>query len=401
MMGSGARKPMLLLAVGMVLVAANLRPAASSVGPLLDRIRDDLGLSSAAAGALTTLPVLCFGLVAPLGPALGRRIGYQAAVGCALVELVAGLLLRLVPGIAPLYLGTTLAGAAIAIGNVLLPVLVKRSFHERAGAMTGVYTTALIASAALAASVSVPLANAFGDSWRAALGFWAAPAAIGLLAWLPQLRDHERDAGSTSPALPARALLRDPLAWQVTAYFGFQSCAFYIVLSWLPTIFQSHGIGRTTAGLLLGVSMIAGLPGALLLPGIAARAREQGRFALGCSVFVAAGLVGLLAAPTGAPWLWVALIGIGMQASFPLALILVVLRSRNVAETAALSTMMQGLGYLMAAAGPVAVGALHDATNSWAPAIVVMLGLLVFQALFGLAAGRDRKLSVAAEGVPA
>jgi CP family cyanate transporter-like MFS transporter len=187
----------------------------------------------------------------------------------------------------------------------------------------------------------------------------------------------------------------------VTAYFGFQSCGFYIVLSWLPTIFQSHGIGRTTAGLLLGVSMIAGLPGALFLPGIAARAREQRWFALAYSGFVALGLVGLLAAPTAAPWLWVVLIGVGQQASFPLALILVVLRSRSVAETAGLSTLMQGVGYLMAAAGPVAVGALHDATDSWRPAIVVMLGLLVLQALAGAAAGRDRKLSSVPEGAPA
>src|SRR5919198_4785327 len=253
-MGSDARKSTLLLAVGMVLVAANLRAAASSVGPLLDRIRDDLGLSSTAAGALTTLPVLCFGLAAPLGPTLARRIGYQAAVGCALTALVAGLLLRLVPGIAPLYLGTTLAGAAIAIGNVLLPVLVKRSFHERAGAMTGIYTTALIASAAVGAAVSVPLANLFNDSWRGSLGFWAAPAMLGLLAWSPQMRRHERDTDSDTHTRPARSLLRDRLAWQVTLYFGFQSAGFYIVLSWLPTIFQSHGIGRTEAGLLLGIS---------------------------------------------------------------------------------------------------------------------------------------------------
>jgi CP family cyanate transporter-like MFS transporter len=400
-MGSDQRKSMLLLAAGMVLVAANLRAAASSVGPLLDQIRDDLGLSSTAAGALTTLPVLCFGLVAPLGPALARRMGYQAAVGAALGAVITGLLLRLLPGIAPLYIGTTVAGAGIAVGNVLLPVLVRRSFHERAGLMTGAYTTALVGSAALAASVSVPLANLFNDSWRAALGFWAAPAALGLLAWSPQLRRRERDVGSSSSALPARSLLHDRLAWQVTLYFGFQSAGFYIVLSWLPTIFQSHGIGRTSAGLLLGVSMLVGLPGALLLPGVAARARDQRGFAIAYSCFVAAGMVGLLLAPTSAPYLWVVLIGIGQQASFPLALIMVVLRSSSVAETAGLSTLMQGVGYLMAAAGPVAVGALHDLTDSWDPAIVVLLVLLVFQVMSGLGAGRDRKIKAVAEGAPA
>src|SRR6185312_1981265 len=400
-MGNHQRKSMLLLAAGMVLVAANLRAAASTVGPLLDRIKDDLGLSSTAAGLLTTLPVLCFGVVAPLGPALARRIGYQAAVGASLVTIISGLLVRLLPGVAPLYIGTTVAGAGIAVGNVLLPVLVRRSFHENAGRMTGIYTTALIGSAALAAAVSVPLANAFNDSWRAALGFWAAPAMLGLLAWSPQLRRHERDVGTSTGAVSARSLIRDPLAWQLTLYFGFQSCSFYVVLSWLPTIFQSHGISREDAGLLLAASMLVGLPGALLLPGVAARARSQGSFAVVYSCFVAAGFTGLLLAPTFAPLLWAILIGIGQQASFPLALIMVVLRSRSVAETAGLSTMMQGVGYLMAAVGPVAVGALHDITGSWNPAIACLIVLLVFQVMSGLGAGRDRKLSAVAEGAPA
>ena len=400
-MGNHQRKSMLLLAAGMVLVAANLRAAASTVGPLLDRIKDDLGLSSTAAGLLTTLPVLCFGVVAPLGPALARRIGYQAAVGASLVTIISGLLVRLLPGVAPLYIGTTVAGAGIAVGNVLLPVLVRRSFHENAGRMTGIYTTALIGSAALAAAVSVPLANAFNDSWRAALGFWAAPAMLGLLAWSPQLRRHERDVGTSTGAVSARSLIRDPLAWQLTLYFGFQSCSFYVVLSWLPTIFQSHGISRTDAGLLLGASMIVGLPGALLLPGVAARARSQGRFAVVYSCFVAAGFIGLLVAPTYAPLLWAILIGLGQQASFPLALVMVVLRSRSVGETAGLSTLMQGVGYLMAAVGPVAVGALHDITDSWNPAIACLIVLLVFQVLSGLGAGRDRKIGAVAEGAPA
>jgi MFS transporter, CP family, cyanate transporter len=386
-----------LLVIGMLLVAANLRAAASSVGPLLDQIRDDLGLSSTAAGALTTLPVLCFGLIAPLGPPLARRLGYQGAIGTVLITLIAGLLVRILPGIPPLYIGTMLIGAAIAVGNVLMPALVRRSFPDSAGAMTGAYTMALVASAALAAAVSVPIANAFGG-WRAGLGFWALPAILALLAWTPQLRASRRDEGSAQSAHGARPLLRDPLAWQVTAYFGFQAASFYIVLSWLPTIFQSHGYSRTTSGLLLGLSLVAGLPGALLLPAVAARAREQGRFAFVSGLFVAAGLMGLLAAPRAAPVLWVVLLGIGQQTSFPLALIIVVLRSRNLAETAGLSTLMQTVGYLVAAAGPLMAGALHDATGSWDPAIVLLFGLTGLQVVAGFGAGRDRKLGVALTG---
>lgn len=394
---SSRRRSLALLAVGIILVAANLRAAASSVGPLLGQIRDDLGLSSTAAGALATLPVLCFGLIAPLGPPLARRLGYHGAIGAVLATLIAGLLVRLLPGIPPLYIGTMLAGAAIAVGNVLMPALVRRSFPERAGAMTGAYTTALVGSAAVAAAVSVPVANAFGG-WRAGLGVWALPAVVALIAWAPQLRRDERDDGSTHQAHGARPLLRDPLAWQVTGYFGFQACSFYIVLSWLPTIFQSHGYSRTTGGLLLALSLVAGLPGVLVLPGVAARAREQGRFAFVYGIFVAAGLAGLLVAPRAAPVLWVVLLGIGQQASFPLALIMVVLRSRTLAETAGLSTLMQSVGYLVAAGGPLAAGALHDLTNSWAPALGMLFGLTALQVIAGFGAGRDRKLSVPLSG---
>ena len=291
-----------------------------------------------------------------------------------------------------------LAGAAIAVGNVLMPALVRRSFPERAGAMTGAYTTALVGSAAVAAARERAdrqrvrrLARRPG---RVGAARRSSPSSRGRRS---SGRD-ERDEGSPHQAHGARPLLRDPLAWQVTAYFGFQSCSFYIVLSWLPTIFQSHGYSRTTGGLLLALSLVAGLPGALLLPGVAARAREQGRFAFVYGIFVAAGLAGLLAAPRAAPVLWVVLLGIGQQASFPLALIMVVLRSRTLAETAGLSTLMQSVGYLVAAAGPLVAGALHDLTDSWTPAIGMLFGLTALQVIAGFGAGRDRKLSVPLTG---
>jgi MFS transporter, CP family, cyanate transporter len=388
----------LLMMAGIVLVAANMRAAASSVGPLLAQIRDDVGLSSTAAGALTTLPVLCFGAVAPLAPTLARKMGYTAAVGAALVGVVTGLVVRLIPGVFPLYLGTLVAGAGIAVGNVLLPVLVKRNFPDRVGIITGVYVTVLVGSAALAAGVTVPIANALGHSWRAGLGIWAIPALIALLVWAPQLTRPEHTTGSRPERGGTRSLLRDPLAWQVTAFFGLQSASFYIILSWLPTIFQSHGETRSTGGLLLGISMISGLPGALLLPGWATRAKDQRALAVIFSGFVFAGLTGLLIAPVAVPYLWVVLLGIGQQALFPLALTLVVLRSRNVSETASLSTLMQSGGYMLAAVGPIAAGALHDATNSWRPTIVVLLCLVLLQMVFGVLAGRARHLTAPTSG---
>jgi MFS transporter, CP family, cyanate transporter len=388
----------LLMIVGITLVAGNLRPAASSVGPLLDQIKDEVGLSSTAAGALTTLPVLCFGAVAPLAPTLARRMGYTAAVGIALVGLVTGLTVRLIPGVFPLFLGTLVAGASIAVGNVLLPVLTKRNFPERVGSVTGIYVTVLIAAAALAAAVTVPIADAFNHSWRAGLGIWVVPALVAILVWTPQLMRPEHTAGSRPERGGTRSLLRDPLAWQVTAFFGLQSCTFYVVLSWLPTIFQSHGETSSTAGLLLGLSLLAGLPGALLIPGMATRAKDQRQLVVVFGLFPLAGMLGLLIAPVSVPALWVVLLGIGQQALFPLALTLVVLRSRSVSETASLSTMMQSGGYLFAAAGPIAAGALHDATGSWRPTLAVLVGLSLLQMGFGVAAGRARHLTAPTNG---
>ncbi|HEY2440489.1 MAG TPA: MFS transporter [Solirubrobacteraceae bacterium] len=396
-----------LLAAGVVLVAINLRPAAASVGPVLNRIQADTGLSSGWAGALTTLPVLCFGLLAPLAPVLARRLGVHTSIAVALVVLVAGLLLRLIPGVGFLFLGTALAGAAIATGNVLVPVVVRRDFANRTGTAMALYTTSLIGFAALAAGVTVPAANALGGGWRPGLAIWAIPALVAAVAWLPALarRDPRVDAPSHSaggePAgvdVSARGhsawtLLRHPLAWQVTLFFALQSGGFYATLAWLPSIFRSHGASDGHAGLLLSLSMLVGLATALTVPGLAARHRDQRLLVIvGCAL-TAAGLAGILVAPMSASYLWVVLLGLGQNGTFPLALMMIVTRGGSVASTQGLSTLSQSVGYALAALAPLAVGAIHGATGSWTPTLILLLALVVPQLIVGLAAGRDRQLT--------
>ncbi|HEY3727666.1 MAG TPA: MFS transporter [Solirubrobacteraceae bacterium] len=402
-----------LLAGGLILVAMNLRPAAASIGPLLHRIQNDTGLSSGWAGVLTTLPVLCFGLLAPLAPVLARRLGIRASIAAAMCVLLAGILMRLIPGVGFLFVGTALAGAAIATGNVLVPVLVRRDFSHRTGIAMAIYSTALIGFAALAAGLTVPLANALGAGWRSGLAVWAIPAAIAAVVWLPLLirrtwrsSDGARgsvaagsvaagsaDASRPLPAHPARGLLRSALAWQVTLFFALQSGGFYATLAWLPSIFHSHGASESTAGLLLSLSMVVGLAAALTLPGLANRSRDQRLLVVGSCVLTAAGLLGILVAPMSAPYLWTVLLGLGQNAAFPLALMLIVLRGGSVASTEGLSTMAQGVGYALAALAPVAVGALHQTTQSWTPALTLLLTLVVAQLLIGLAAGRNRRVT--------
>jgi MFS transporter, CP family, cyanate transporter len=385
-----------LLAAGMVLLAANLRPAAAGIGPLLGRIQTDTGLSGFGAGVLTTLPVLCFGAMAPLAPALTRRLGERTAVAVALAVLLLGLLVRLVPGLGFLFLGTALAGTAIAVGNVLLPVLVRGNFPHRVGLMTGMYTTALVGSAALAAGISVPVANAFGGGWRPGLAIWAIPAVVAFVVWAPLLRRSQRTripAGDRTAG--ARALLRDRVAWSVTLFFATQSAGFYATLAWLPSVFHSHGMSTTKSGFLLSLSLVVGLIPALTLPTLAARSHDQRVFVLAVIGCIAAGWLGVIVAPTTAPFLWVVLLGLGQNAAFPLALTLIVLRGGTVTSTAGLSTLVQTVGYLVAATGPLVIGALHDLTGSWTPPLLVLLALLVPQLFLGLAAARNRTVQPA------
>jgi CP family cyanate transporter-like MFS transporter len=385
-----------LLAGGVILVAINLRPAAASIGPVLDRIQDDTGLSSGWAGALATLPVLCFGLLAPLAPPLARRLGVHTAIAVAMAALLTGMLLRLVPGDVFLFAGTALAGAAIAIANVLVPVIVRTDFPDRTGTAMAVYTTSLIGFAALSAGTTVPLADALGGGWRPGLGIWAVPAVVAAVAWLPALvrRDAHggADAGGAARTPMVRPLLRQPLAWQVTLFFAVQSGGFYATLAWLPDIFRSHGASESRAGFLLSLSIVVGLLTSTTLPVLAARMRDQRWLVVVCSVVWAAGLIGIIVAPMSAPYLWAVLLGLGQNSTFPLALMLIVLRGGSVATTEGLSTLSQSVGYVLAAIFPLAVGAMHGATGSWTPSLILLLALLVPQVVFGMAAGRNRQL---------
>ncbi|MGW6132024.1 MFS transporter [Cellulomonas sp. NPDC055163] len=373
-----------LLVAGVVTVALNLRPAVVGLGPVLTRAGADTGLGAVALSALAAAPVLCFGVVGALGGALVRRRGIVATQVAALLVLVVGSLLRLSPTATGLVAGTVVAASGIAVLNVVLPVAVKRYFPGRIGLMTGVYSTALGLSAAVAAGVTVPFADAVG--WRPALAVWAVPAGIAAAVWLLVGRARVRPAEPGPAPIPVAALLRDAVAWQVTLFMGLQSSLFYATLSWLPSIHAAAGHSAREAGLQLGVVTAVGVPMAMLVPPLAARIRNQGVVATVLVCCTGAGLVVLL---LGAPSVLSSLLlGIGLGGSFPLALTLVSLRSRSAADATGLSSMAQGIGYLVAAVGPLGVGALLGATGSWEPAVLAMLVVVGLQLVAGLLASR-------------
>ncbi|MBA2695000.1 MAG: MFS transporter [Actinobacteria bacterium] len=381
-----------LIVLGIVLLAINLRGPIAAVGPVLDLVTDDLALSVLAVSVLTAAPVVCFGVFGVLTPWLVHRVGLNGAAVSALALLSAGLLLRSGPSAATLFAGTVLAAGAIAVGNVLLPTLVKRDAPRHPGVMTGVYTTCLTGSAAIGAATVVPVSTAYG--WRGGLGIWAVPAVLGLLVWAPRLRGSTAGRVSTLDRPGGvRSLLGQPLAWQVTVFMGLQSAGFYAVLAWLPLIYRSAGISAADAGLLLALATATGIPMALTVPAWAARCRDQRVFPVVLTLFTTAGFVGVLLAPAVLPALWAVLIGAGLGGNFPLALTLVVLRTARPADTAALSTMAQGLGYLIAATvGPFAVGVVHELAGGWSAPLGLLVALSIPQALAGWLAGRPHVL---------
>ncbi|SFJ07148.1 MFS transporter, CP family, cyanate transporter [Amycolatopsis regifaucium] len=379
----------LLLGVAVILVALNLRPAITSVGPMLGDMRADLGATATWAGVLTTLPGLCFAAAGLAAPVLARRFGVGAAIASALSILAVGLVLRVLDGPYVVLGGTLVATAGIALANVLIPVVIKDSFPARVGMMTGVYTAALQGGGALGSALTPPLENALGG-WRQGLGAWSVLAVLALLVWILAARGTGRatvdEAGKQGSG---RSLLRSPLAWMVTLFFGTQAFLAYVVMGWLPEVMIDAGVSKGDSGLLLGLISLIAVPISLVVAPMAARHRSQSAWIVGLGVFGFAGMAGMMLAPSASPLLWSILIGLGMSV-FSLALTVIALRARTGADTARLSGMAQGIGYLMAAVGPFLFGLLHDLTHDWTVPWIMMLVIFAAQMTFGALAGRRR-----------
>ncbi|MDV5096483.1 CynX/NimT family MFS transporter [Pseudomonas sp. LSJ-87] len=389
------QRPWLLL-LGLVLVALNLRPALSSMAPVLGQVSEGLGLNASQAGLLTTLPVLCLGLFAPLAPVLARRFGSERVILGILATLALGIVVRSSLGATGVFLGSLMAGASIGIIGVLLPGIVKRDFPQHAGTLTGVYTMALCLGAAMAAGATVPLAQHFDGSWALGLGFWMLPALLAMLVWLPQARQGH---GLHKVAYRVRGLWRDPLAWQVTLYMGLQSSLAYIVFGWLPSILIGRGLSPTEAGLVLSGSVIVQLVSSLSAPWLATRGKDQRLAIVLVMLITLAGLFGCLYAPLSGLWGWAVVLGLGQGGTFALALTLIVLRSKDAHVAANLSSMAQGVGYTLASMGPFAVGLVHDLTGGWAAVGWIFAVLGVGAIVFGLGAGRALHVQVSSERV--
>ena len=386
----------ILLGASVVLIAFNLRPVFSSLSVVLPEIIRSTGLSATAASLLTTLPVLCLGLFAPLAPGLGRRFGTERTLlGCMALILV-GTLLRGTGNVPLLFLASAIAGSGIAVANVLLSGLVKRDFAGQAALMMGLYTMAVCGGAASAAGLTVPIEHALGGGWTAALAVWALPAALVTLLWAPQALARKPIASESG--FTVRGLWRDRLAWQVTCFMGLQSALAYIVMGWLAPILRERGLASDVAGYVVSVSVITQVVTCLVVPALAVRLRNQIGLAVALALLTVAAMLAQLFAPLGGVWVWAVLLGIAQGGTFALALTMIVLRSPDSHVAAHLSGMAQGVGYVIAAFGPLLAGLLHGWTGSFGAASWLFVAVGVALVIAGIGAGRT--LHVGAVTVP-
>lgn len=393
-----ARWRIILLIAGIILLAVNMRACITAVGPLTEAIRGAMGISDLLVGLLTTLPLLAFALVSPFAPRLARHWGMEAMLLVSLAGLTAGILLRSLPSLSLLFLGTALLGAAIAISNVLLPALIKRDFPRHIGLMTGLYSTLLNVSGALADGASIPLAQNERLGWAGSLAFWALPAGLTALIWLPLLYTQTRPNTARVTGIPGRRLWRSPLAWQVTLFMGLQSTGFYIAIAWFPSIFESKGLSAATAGWMLSLLQFTGVLGAFLTPLIAARMKSQRALVTLVILLGFSAYLGILSSANNLIALWCILLGLAVGAYLSLSLLFFILRTPNARAAAELSGMAQFIGYLLAATGPLLFGWLRDLTHGWTVPMLVLCVLLLLQFTVGMGAARNAVVELENEG---
>ncbi|MCT1904860.1 MFS transporter [Oceanobacillus sojae] len=389
-----SNKRMLYL-IAIIVIGFNLRPAITSVGPLLGTIRDQIGLENWSAGTITSLPLIAFALVSPLAPKLGRRLGNEKAVLLGLILLFAGIGVRSVPYTPTLFIGTAIIGVGIAVMNVLLPAVIKEKFPHRVGRMTSVYSTSMAIFAATASGLSVPLAKDAGLGWELALLSWALLAVVGIVIWVVIVRQNpvpkEEQVQLSSKPFNDSSLWKSPLAWQVTLFMGLQSFIFYVMVSWLPEIMQSFGFSVSAAGWIIAYVQFVGLPSTFLAPVLAEKFSNQQGIVLGIGGGATIGFIGLLiGGPLPLIFVWVTLIGVTFGGAISLSLAMLGMRARNGQQAGALSGMAQSVGYIFAAIGPLFIGLLFDITHAWSAPIMAIIAVCILMTIAGLGAGRNK-----------
>ncbi|EHU3551956.1 MFS transporter [Listeria monocytogenes] len=389
---------MSLYIIAIIIIGINLRPAITSVGPLLGNIRDELDLDNWSAGTITSLPLIAFAIFSPIAPKISRTLGDTKAILFGLSLLTVGICIRSIPVTLTLFIGTAIIGSGIAMMNVLLPSIIKKLFPKKVGIMTSVYSSSMSIFAATASGISVPLAQNAGLGWKLSLLFWAGLAVLGILIWIiilktetPNQKVENINNNSKDSSIN---IMKSPLAWQVTGFMAMNSFVFYVTISWLPEIMQSFGFSVVTAGWLVSYAQIIGLPATFLAPSIAGKLPNQRIIVLIIGFMMTVGFIGLLISNSlFVVLVSVTLIGFSAGGAVSLSLAFLGMRSRNAQQAGELSGMAQSIGYAFAAIGPLFIGLLFDFTKQWTLPLIVIIIISIIMTISGMGAGRNKYIS--------
>ncbi|WP_164525577.1 CynX/NimT family MFS transporter [Siminovitchia acidinfaciens] len=379
-----------LLFIGIIFIGSNLRAPLTSVGSLISFIREDLGISNAIAGTITTLPLLAFAFLSPFAPKIASRLGMERTILFSLILLTVGVISRSMFGAGFLFAGTIMIGLAIAVGNVLLPGYIKMNFPFRIGVMTGIYAVFMNVFGALGSGLSVPISTIGGVGWKGSLAVWAILSFTAILFWLPQLSKQNKLTVPAAPSKKKMPVWRSPLAWSITLFMGLQSLMFYTLITWLPDILQSHGFSSNGAGWMLFLMQLALIPITFVIPVIADKMKNQKLLAGMTSLLFFLGIVALMIGARPLLYVSVILIGIAGGSAFSLAMMFFSLRTIDGRQATELSGMAQSFGYLLAASGPVLFGALYDISGKWQHSLVMLMILSAIIFIVGIKSGKDR-----------
>ncbi|MEO6826573.1 MAG: MFS transporter [Microbacteriaceae bacterium] len=386
-----------LALLGILLVAFNLRSAVAALSPIFSEVRLDFSLSSVEIGVLGMLPPVCFAVFGIVAPVFTRRMSLEAVMLLSLVAILTGNLLRGVSGSFTMLAATSaLAFAGMGVGNVLLPPLVKRYFPRRIGLMTALYATVMSVSTLLPPLVAVPVAD--GAGWRISVAMWAVLSLLAILPWLgiliarrPSARQPDSVIEEPEPELLGR-IWHSPIAWSLAVVFAVSAINAYALFAWLPEVLHDMaGVEGAGGGVLLALYSAMGIPVGLLIPVLATRMKNIGWLIYTGVAFWLSGYLGLIFWPAAATWVWVSFAGLG-ELMFPLCLVMINLRSRTHQGAVALSGFSQGIGYTVAAFGPLMMGVLHQLTGAWIGAIIFLIGTALACALAGVVLARPRML---------
>lgn len=379
-----------ILLIGIVLIGANLRAPLTSVGSLIPVIRDDLGVSNALVGTITTIPLLAFAFISPFVPKIANRFGMERTIFVSMLILLVGIILRSTTGVVTLFSGTMLIGIGIAFGNVLIPGLIKMSFPLKIGLITGFYAVSMNLFGALASGLSIPISSIGNVGWQGALGAWFFLVLIAIVIWLPQLKvKADLPKFDTTKTVKKTNMWKSKTAWQVTVFMGLQSLMFYTILTWLPELLQLNGYSLGKAGWMLSIMQFAVIPMTFIVPLLAGKLPNQKIISIFVGSLFILGVLGLIQGHATIIVIAVIFIGIACGSAFSLSMMFFTLRTKDGYEASELSGMAQSIGYLLAATGPILFGGLSDLTNSWSIPLFMLLLVSFVILIAGILAARD------------